>query len=150
MILPNVDGQIKVPHSATFDTDEIARQFEIAATVNDTAEEDSIRMSSQRISADQAAELVLRSLVPTDYEKGSISTKQNNIVSSVLKLYCGAGYGANLSSAEGTVWGALNAITQHIDHNTGRSDNTRIREAYFGKTSKVKTNAYNLAMDLCS
>ena len=150
MVLPNVDGQVKIPHSAEFDIEKVARELRVAANIHGQAEQDAAIMAAQRISDEQAAELVLRVLDPTGYEKGDVSTKQRNIVADVLKLYGGGGYGATMKSAQGTVWGALNAITQHIDHNVGRNDNNRIREAYFGKTGKQKSNAYSLALELCA
>jgi phage/plasmid-like protein (TIGR03299 family) len=150
LILPNIDRQIKVPHSADFDINEVARQLEVAAIVHDQANESAQRMAAQRISDEQAAELITKVLDPKGYEKGDVSTKQKNIIADVLKLYGGGGYGATMESAQGTVWGALNALTQHCDHNVGRTDNNRIREAYFGKTCKVKQNAYNLALELCA
>lgn len=34
----------------------------------------------------------------------------------VQKLYEGAGRGSGLSSAKGTAWGLLNAVTEYVDH----------------------------------
>ena len=55
-----------------------------------------------------------------------------------LELYKGQGIGSQLESAKGTAWGALNAVTQLVDWETGRSDNARLKTAWFGNGVNVK------------
>jgi hypothetical protein len=44
----------------------------------------------------------------------------------------------------GTRWAALNAVTELVDHERGRSDNTRIESAWFGTGAVLKNRALEL------
>lgn len=68
-------------------------------------------------------------------------TKESRSVSRVLELFAGAGMGADLKSAKGTRWGLFNAVTQHIDHEMGRSPDTRLDSAWFGRGNGFKQDA---------
>ena len=43
-----------------------------------------------------------------------------------------------------TRWGMLNAVTELVDHERGRSDNTRIESAWFGTGANLKNRALEL------
>lgn len=63
---------------------------------------------------------------------------------SVLALFEGAGKGADLKTARGTRWGLLNAVTQHVDWAMGRTDDTRLDSAWFGRGAGIKGDALQL------
>jgi|TARA_R110000822_G_scaffold175029_1_gene314632 phage/plasmid-like protein (TIGR03299 family) len=48
--------------------------------------------------------------------------------------------------AAGSWWSAFNAVTYMTDHEMGRDANTRIKNAWFGPTQKVKTKALEVAV----
>lgn len=54
--------------------------------------------------------------------------------------------GATLVSAKGTWWGALNAVTYVIDHESGKSRDTALKNAWLGALSNVKREALKLAL----
>lgn len=58
----------------------------------------------------------------------------------IVSLYQGDGIGAGLESASGTAWGLLNATTQYLDWERGRSDNSRLFHSWFGggETQKLE------------
>jgi len=55
--------------------------------------------------------------------------------------------GADMKSAKGTVWGALNGVTYAIDHQIGRTDDSRLTSAWFGVRGQMKKQAEALAFD---
>jgi len=55
--------------------------------------------------------------------------------------------GAALGTAKGTMWGALNAITYVIDHETGRERHTALRNAWLGHTAAIKRRALHVALE---
>lgn len=55
--------------------------------------------------------------------------------------------GAEFSSAKGTWWGALNAVTYVVDHKLGRSRDTALRSAWFGGKARMKREALELALE---
>jgi hypothetical protein len=65
-------------------------------------------------------------------------------VGRVLELFTGAGMGSGLATAKGTRWGLFNAITQHVDHEMGRTDDTRLDSAWFGRGNGFKLQALEL------
>jgi phage/plasmid-like protein (TIGR03299 family) len=62
----------------------------------------------------------------------------------VLELFDGAGMGADLPTAKGTRWGLLNAVTQFVDHEQGRTPDTRMDAAWFGRGRDLKQQTFNL------
>lgn len=69
---------------------------------------------------------------------------ESRVVGAVLDLFDGAGMGADLPSRKGTRWGLLNAVTQHVDHGMGRTDDTRLDAAWFGRGDAFKAKALEL------
>jgi hypothetical protein len=47
-----------------------------------------------------------------------------------------------------TAWSLLNAVTHTIDHHLGNSQDSRLRQAWFGSNAKLKTRALELALAL--
>lgn len=54
--------------------------------------------------------------------------------------------GQQLSTAAGTWWGALNAVTYVVDHETGREPSTALKSIWLGSKSRMKRNALELAL----
>lgn len=69
---------------------------------------------------------------------------ESRVVGAVLDLFEGAGMGADLPSRQGTCWGLLNAVTEHVDHGMGRTDDTRLDGAWFGRGASFKAKALEL------
>lgn len=69
---------------------------------------------------------------------GGDDKKPSRAASRALELYEGAGIGAQLESAKGTAWGALNAVTQLMDWETARTGDARLANAWFGGGVNVK------------
>jgi hypothetical protein len=58
---------------------------------------------------------------------------------------------ADLSSASGTAWGLVNAVTQFVDHERrARSTDHRLDSAWFGQGAAIKAKAYQEAMKLAA
>jgi phage/plasmid-like protein (TIGR03299 family) len=56
--------------------------------------------------------------------------------------------GANLESARGTLWGAVNGVTYYADHRRGRTADSRMMSAWFGNSNELKNSAVNVALDM--
>lgn len=54
--------------------------------------------------------------------------------------------GQQAPTALGTWWGAVNAVTYVIDHDTGRERATALRNAWIGHTAGIKARALDLAL----
>ena len=79
---------------------------------------------------------------------GGDEKKPSRAAQRALALFDGAGIGAELESAKGTAWGALNAVTQLMDWETARTDDARLSNAWFGGGVNVKAKVANALLEL--
>ena len=153
--------EIVLSHRGEFDPDVIQGSLDIAVHSFARMVEEANAMCDRAVGTDEALH-VLRDLFgqPTDKEIkpttpnfeferlmaqfGSGPKREQRSVVRAMTLYMGEGMGANLASSKGTAWGLLNAVTQHIDHERGRTDDTRMESAWFGEGERVKGLAYNV------
>jgi hypothetical protein len=78
---------------------------------------------------------------------------ENNakIAKHVFTLFKGNGMGSQMPSAEGTVWGLVNAVTQWSDHDRRtRNTGNRLNSAWFGGAANVKQTAWEEALKLAA
>lgn len=67
---------------------------------------------------------------------------------SIMKNYL-EGRGAAIKAAHGTLWGALNAVTEYVDHEKpAYNTNNRWKSAVMGKGRALKMKAWNFAKQL--
>ena len=62
----------------------------------------------------------------------------------IMELFNGQALGATIPGVAGTRWAMLNAVTELVDHERGRSANTRIESAWFGTGAALKNRALEL------
>jgi hypothetical protein len=65
----------------------------------------------------------------------------------IMQLFNGAAIGSDLPGVAGTRWAMLNAVTELVDHERGRSNNTRMESAWFGTGAALKARAVDLLAD---
>lgn len=68
--------------------------------------------------------------------------REQKSVARVLELFAGAGRGATHPGVAGTRWGLLNAVTEHVDHEMGRTVDARWDAANFGRGDAFKQAAF--------
>lgn len=56
--------------------------------------------------------------------------------------------GANLETAKGTLWGAVNGVTYYADHVRGRNQDNRLTSAWFGNSDVLKRSALTAAIEM--
>ncbi len=84
-----------------------------------------------------------------DFGRDGVTTNQKNNVTALLEAFRDSP-GAELPSANGTLFGALNAVTFHQDHAARTKDNKRWESAMIGNGNRVKDSALAAAMELLS
>jgi len=127
-------AEVSVRHNSTFYPAEVMSKLADANAsfkhFRDTAE----TLARIKISADQAQKIFTRIL-------GGDELKPSRAAIRATDLFMGAGIGADLESAKGTAWGALNAVTQLMDWETARTSDARLRNAWFGGGVDIKHQA---------
>ena len=92
------------------------------------------------------ADLFVKELLKP-YHTGKLDIVDTRAYKRVIELWQGRTIGADILRAahvDGSRWGMLNAVTQLVDHERGRSDNTRLESAWFGTGSAIKNRALEL------
>ena len=56
--------------------------------------------------------------------------------------------GSDLESARGTLWGAVNGVSYYTDHLAGRTQDSRVSNAWFGQNAELKQSAMNTAIQM--
>lgn len=151
MSLGDGAAKIAVPHSTSFDARKMKEQLGIYEAATNQMQEQVDILAKRKMSDAEAMRFIMDVLAGKDVKAEDLSTRNGNIVKGVFDLYKGTGMGSSLPVANGTAWGALNAITENIDHHINcRDNNNRIKSAWFGKGDELKTNAFKQALALAA
>lgn len=149
MALGGRGSEVKLWHNKEFS---IARQNEIRDRLgiahekfNLMAEQAQI-LANAKIDAQAVAELAFDLFAPTaDREDLDNAPKA---VNRVIDLWNGEAKGSQLEAADGTAWGAFNAVTQYLDWERGRSPNSRLTYSWLGGGESVKAKARKQLLEL--
>lgn len=136
------NGSVRVLHSERFDADEVRLQLGIVASSWERFLVQSRALAGVSMSGTEADEFVKALLEP--YHSGRLEIQDTRAYKRVLQLFNGAAIGADIPGVAGTRWAMLNAVTQLVDHERGRSDSTRLESAWFGTGAAMKQRAVDL------
>lgn len=73
----------------------------------------------------------------------------SRIVKSVVPLFEN-GRGNDLPGVRGTWWAAYNAVSEHLSHHRGRSQDTRVDSLWFGEANRLNTRALSVATQMAA
>lgn len=161
---------VKLGHRSTFDADHIKRSLGVESARQNFAQfmEAAREMAETPISLDDAVSVLNSIFQPkAKAEKPKLDLSWLNLgnpnagapeeepsqdtgrtVSRVLELFQGAGMGSDLKTAKGTRWGLLNAVTEFVDHEMGRSQDVRLDNAWFGRGTGFKQEALTILAEV--
>lgn len=146
-------ADVTVPHSTTFDANKVQLDLKIGPAW-DEYQRAAREMTGRVINRDET----VRFLLDVYYGLGSKeeiaefqANEKNAKAGEKLMLRLTKALfespGAQLSSARGTLWGALNAVTYDVDHQLpSRSQDTRLDKAWFGAGNNLKNRAWQKAL----
>jgi hypothetical protein len=89
--------------------------------------------------ADQFVQALLQ-----PYHNSRMELNQTRGYKRIMELFNGQAIGADIPGVAGTRWAMLNAVTELVDHERGRSNNTRMESAWFGTGAAIKNKALEL------
>lgn len=169
LALADSRDMVQVSHRSEFDADAVKRSLGVARESFEEFMARARRLSECPIHLEEARETLRKLfgqpaiLTPqqTAYSGGTIDgsdfaqllarphvpapeMRENRNVPKVLELFAGAARGAEHESARGTRWGLFNAVTEHVDHTMGRSRDTGLDAAWFGRGHAIKAQALEL------
>jgi phage/plasmid-like protein (TIGR03299 family) len=79
----------------------------------------------------------------------SESTNSANKVARLHELFL-TGRGNQLDGVKGTVYAAYNAVTEYLNYEAGRNDESRIRALWFGANAQIAERALTLALEVAA
>ena len=135
-------GTVRVLHSERFDPDAVRLELGI---VGDNWER--FLIQSRKLSGETMAQLEADAFVSAllqPYHTSKMELNQTRGYKRIMELFNGQAIGADIPGVAGTRWAMLNAVTELVDHERGRSNNTRIESAWFGTGAALKNKALEL------
>ena len=145
MAVGDEKGQVRVPHNRNFDPKAVKQALGLGLSGWDTFIADIRRMASRRLETAQARQFLIN-LVGKPTEPPH---QQPRAVEKILALFNGNAKGSELESANDTVWGLVNAVTEHFDHHTqSHSADSRLHSAWFGRGNLIKGKAFEEGLRL--
>jgi phage/plasmid-like protein (TIGR03299 family) len=142
---------IKIPHSTRFDGDSVRAELGLIDERLETFARDADTLTQIALSDAQAVEFFCTLYAKRD-ERGNVTNEKSlkSVTAKLMQLYR-RGPGADLDSARGTAWGAVNAVTNHVDFSTrARSDENRFNSGQFGIGANLKTLAFDNALKIAA
>ena len=136
---------VRVLHSERFDADAVRLQLGIVANQFERFMVESRKLAHVHMNFVDADLFVKELLKP--YHTGKLDITDTKAYKRVIELWQGRSIGSDLlhsAGVSGSRWEMLNAVTQLVDHERGRSDNTRLESAWFGTGSAIKNRAREL------
>lgn len=144
-------ASIRIPHSRKFDAGAVKEELGLVDERFETFAEDVDVLADIKMSTADAIKFFVSQYAKTD-EDDIVQNERHvqRVVSRLTDLYR-TGPGADLRSAKGTAWGAVNAITRFEDFEGGaRTDSNRFNSAQFGSAANRKVKAFNSALKLAA
>ena len=138
-------SSVRVLHSAQFDADAVRLQLGIVADQFERFIVQSRQLARIDMNFTEADQFVQELLRP--YHQSALEITDTKAYKRVIQLWQGRAIGSDIlsaSKASGSRWAMLNAVTQLVDHERGRSDNTRLESAWFGTGAALKNRALEL------
>ena len=159
-------GAVKVPHSTKFDAEKIKQQLGISVHTWEQHMYEMKQLSQRKVNEREAS--VYFDAVLNNSNMNLLQPEENIIqfyrnvaeqaqekkpepnaraMSKVMQMFNGQGRGADLSSAKGTAYGLLCAMTEFADHERrAMSTDHRLDSAWFGSGASLKQRSLEQAL----
>lgn len=142
-------GSVKVPHSTKFDPVQVKQELGLGLSAWERFNTSIKQLSERKVNRFEVMNYLVEVL--GDPELPLNEQPNQKAIQNVYSLFSGSGKGADLTSANGTVWGLLNGITEHVDHHRrALSRDHRLDSAWFGMGAQIKDKAFESAIALAA
>ena len=139
---------LRIPHSTDFKPEEVKKQLGLIAPSWDKFKSDITDLSKVMVSREDALSYFMNVLYPgkTDFDLKAKRPALELIINTLDN-----GVGQSTSTAKGTAWGLVNAITRFTDfEKTSKSNDNRLTAAWFGSGALLKKRAWEEALKLAA
>lgn len=150
-------AQVRVPHHAKFDQDLVKAELGIVKESWENFISNVNLLAKTKIHRSAAIDIVAKELksgcgvddTATDDERLAESGALRNII----RLFDGDAKGAGYKSSNGTMWGLVNAVTEHYDHFSGAKSGDKSRafeRAQFTDNAAMKVRVVDVLLALAA
>lgn len=143
-------ANVSLTHRSAFNPNAIKDKLGIVRGSFKSFIETARALAEKPVASARAAEYFVDVLKPAaEKPEERDAVRESAAWQKMMALFSGAGKGALLPGAAGTAWGAVNAVTEYIDHwRRAASADHRMFNAMFGYGDGVKNRALELAEKL--
>lgn len=135
-------GTVRVLHSERFNPDAVRMELGIVGDNWERFLIQSRKLSGETMNKIEADAFVTALLQP--FHNSRMALNETRGFKRIMELFNGQAIGADIPGVMGTRWAMLNAVTELVDHERGRSTNTRLESAWFGTGAVLKNKALEL------
>lgn len=137
--------RLRISHNTQFQADAVKQELNLTATWQ-AFTESAHKLASKKVSRGGVREYFVQVFYP-EVDPDDFGGSQTKFLDRLLSTYEVAP-GQQTKSAKGTMWGALNAVTYHVDHlaRTNGGSDRRLTKAWFGPGADIKNRAHTLAL----
>lgn len=157
--------EIRVPHQIEVEFSKVRQALGIDDdSIIPTLESTIKSMSEYKLDEEEALGYIVSVLYdrpvsiesdPTEESDDATATEPTNdpkdskVVKDIYALWDGKGRGATMNTADHTLWGVLNAVTEYQDHHrASKSPDHQLNRMWFGDGEVIKNRAYQLASEM--
>jgi hypothetical protein len=141
---------VRITHSERFDPVTVRQQLGIVLSAWDKFKVQARLLAETEMDDIVSDRLTYELIAPTINMRKDIPLKDvrksRNYIR-IMELFSGAAMGYDMAGGN-TAWGWVNAVTQLVDHERGKSDSTRMDSAWFGTGEGLKNRAFAMALDV--
>jgi len=141
------EPRVRISHLTEFNPSTVRQQLSIATSSWEAFLMKTQQMAQAKID-DKAMDRFLLDLyyVNREDELAIEIARKTKAYQRITELFKGCGLGADMAGR--TLWGAVNAVTQYVDHERGKQRDTGLDAAWFGEGAQLKNRALAIAHDL--
>lgn len=136
--------QIRIPHSTNFKAEEVRAGLEISLDQFDKFMQTATKLADKKFEQSDMDRFLLALMQP---EKGEIDgdvIRKSRAYKQITDLFNGGQMGVGQDAIVSSAWGALNAVTEYIDHIKGKNQSARLMDAWYGQAGKFKERALDI------
>lgn len=136
--------QIRIPHSTEFKAEDVRAGLEISLDAFEAFKQQALGLSQRPFGQSEMDKYLVALLQPEAGEIDGDKIRGSKAYKQMMELFKGNQIGGEQDAVGNTAWGALNAVTEFIDHMKGRNQSSRLMEAWFQTGAKFKERALDI------
>jgi len=140
----NGNRQVRIPHSTDFRAEEVRAGLEISLSEFEAFTQKATKLAGLSFNQSAMDKFLITLMQPEKGEIDGDQIRKSAAYKKIVSLFDGGQLGTGQDAISGTAWGALNAVTEYIDHLKGRNQSARLMDAWFGQAGRFKERALDL------